>query len=241
MSDGVQKILGLPNNKSPLPYATGVNGNFTHWASIETDIDDNKMYCSLYYFGQLDQENPSGLYRLLRFNTTLANGYVYQVPVNILVNNNYDTINNAVTAVLNLGYGKHYISTGELAGGSGTLTAKLYSFVVSPDEGLTPQLGVYETQTQLFSKRIDVKQIRVYTEPVASGNGFKLEMIGSDGGVLTNGTYTYTFGDPVDASERINFNPTASTGYALGISITNTGTTNMTIKKVEIDWDYSGK
>lgn len=241
VSDGVQKILGLPSNKSPLPYATGVNGNFTHWASIETDIDNNKMYGSLYYFGQLDQENPHGLYRLLRFETTLTNGYVYQVPVNILVNNNYDTINNAITAVQSLGYGKHLISAIELTGGSGTLNHRLYNFVVSPDDGLTPQLGVYETQTQLFSKRIDVKQIRVYTEPVASGNGFKLEMIGSGGAVLTNGTYTYTHGDPVDANERINFNPNATTGYALGIRITNTGTTNMVIKKVEVDFDYSGK
>lgn len=239
VSDGTQKILGLPNNKSPLPYATGVNGNFTHWASVETDIDNNKMYCSLYYFGQLDHENPTGLYRLLRFNTTLTDGFVYQVPVNILVNNNYDTVNNAITTVQNLGYGKHYISAREI--NASTTANKLYSFVVSPDDTLTPQLGVYETQTQLFSKRIDVKQIRVYTEPVVAGNAFTLEMIGSDGEVLTNGTYTYTFGDPVDANERINFNPNASTGYALGIRITNTGTTNMTVKKIEVDWDQQGK
>jgi len=239
LSDGVNKILSLPDNKSPLPYATGVNGNFTHWVSIETDKENNKMYGSLYYFGQLDQENPAGLYRLLRFDTALAGGYVYNVPVNLLVNNNYDTINNAITQVQNLGFGKHYISAREV--NSGTTANKLYRFVVSPDDTTLPQLGVYETQTQLFSERISIKGLRVYTEPVVAGNGFRLDLIDSDGSIIDNATYTYTFGDPVNGNQRINFDSGMKTTYAIGIRVTNTGTTNMTIKKIEIDIVPSGK
>ncbi len=123
----------------------------------------------------------------------------------------------------------------------------LYRFLITSSGTGTPQLGVYETQTQLFSKRITVKQIRVYTEPTATGNGFQVDCIGSDGTIITNGTSTYTFAagsDPTllqGALERIDFNPKMGSTYALGLRITNTGTTNMTIKKIEVDWMPSGK
>ena len=123
----------------------------------------------------------------------------------------------------------------------------LLSFLTTPSGSGTPQAGVYETQTQLFSKRIQIPQIRVYTEPTVTGNGFQLDLIGSDGNIISNGTFTYTFvaGSDVNtlqgALTRINFNPNIDAGYAVGVRITNTGTTNMTIKKVEIDWDQEGK
>lgn len=245
IGDGVNKILYLPGNKAPLPNATGVNGDFLFWMSTELATDNSTIYASLYYWGQLDQETPVGLYRILRYNTALPAGYVYQVPMNTLISNLFKSINNAITSISTFAYGKHYFSTIEV---SNTITTnRLNRFLVTNTGTGTPQLGVYETQTQLFSKRIGVSQVRVYTEPTVAGNAFQLDIVGADGSIVPNGTYTYRFGDITDPQsgatsiERINFNIDAKTQYSLGIRITNLGTTNMTIKKIEIDVMNEGK
>lgn len=246
LSDGVNKIVTLQNNKSPFPNATLVNGNFICWIVPEVSSDGTQRYASMYYFGSLDAENPPGLFRLMRYSSSLANGFVYQTPANILTNNRYSTVNGSRSSIVSVGLGKHYFSTYETSAGTQT-SYKFFRFFASPSGTGTPQLGVYETQTQLFSKKIDVKQIRVYTEPTAANNGFQIDLIGGDGGILTNGTFNYTFVAGSDttlvqgALERINFNPKAAATYSLGLRITNTGTANMTIKKIEVDWDYSGK
>lgn len=241
VSDGTRKLLTLTNNKSALPNATGVNGPFLHWACPESSTDNTKRYMSLYYYGALDSENPLGLYRLLRWTCTQANGMVMQVPTNLLVNAKYQGIGGGGTlSIINMGYGKHYIGLTSVDP-NGNYQNFLLRFIVTPIATSTPQLGVYETQTQLFSKRIGLSQIRVYTEPVATGNGFKIDIIATDGTIFDNGTFTYTFGDPVDKNTRINFNPDMQSMYGFGIRITNTGTTNMTIKKIEIDYTQEGK
>ncbi len=237
VSDTQNKLLTLPNNKSPLPNATDTNGNFLTWASPE--VNGTTRYMSLYYYGALDEENPKGLYRLLRWATTQSNAQVFQVPLCLLVNSAYRTLNSSYT-ITTTGYGKHYIGLMSV-NTSGTYQGFLLRFLVTPTGTGTPQLGVYETQTQLFSKRMSIAQIRVYTEPVVTGNGFRLDLIGSDGSIIPNGTFNYVFGDPIDKGERINFNPGTQTLYALGVRITNTGTTNMTIKKVELDISDEGK
>ena len=245
VGDETQKSMMLPNNKSPVANATGVNGNFIFWAAPEVSADGTAMYGSMYYFGQLDRETPAGLFRVLRYTTPLSAGFVYQVPVNLLVNNKYRTVNNALTAITSLGWGKHYLSTIDI--NPSTTTYRWMRFLITPSGTGTPQLGVYETQSQLFSKRVHIDQIRVYTEPTVAGNGFQVDIIGVDGTVLTNGTFNYTFAAGSDeysmlgALQRINFNPTADAGYGFGIRVTNTGTTNMTIKKIEVDWSQEGK
>ena len=250
LSNGTQKIVSLTQNKAPFSNATLVNGNFVSWINPEVNSSGTGMDASLYYYGKLDEESPSGLWRVMRYTTALSSGFIYQTPVNLLTNNKYMTVNNAVTALTTLGYGKHYFSTFEVNASNTSVsptTAKLYRFLITSTGTGTPQLGVYETQTQLFSKRVNIKQIRVYTEPTIANNGFKIDCIGSDGSILTNGTFNYTFSagnDPTALTgslERINFNPGMNDIYALGIRITNTGTTNMTIKKIEIDWSPSGK
>lgn len=246
LNDGTNKILTLPNNKAPLPNATAVNGNFMTWICPEVSSDGSTRNASLYYFGQLDQENPIGLYRMMRLASPLAGGFVYQTPLNILVANRYSTVNSAKTAIAAQSYGKHYLSVMAIKAATGN-SYTLYRFLVTPSGTGTPQLGVYETQTQLFSKRIAIAQIRVYTEPTIAGNGFKLDILGGDGSVIENGTFNYTFAagsSPLalqGSFERINFSPNSQTLYSFALRITNTGTTNMTIKKIEIDYTPEGK
>lgn len=246
ITDGINKILTLPGNKSPTPNATAVNGNFLTWVSIE-DVGNNSTYATLYYFGGLDQENPPGLYRICRI-TSVSSAYVYSAPLNTFVDNRYSTVNVSTNPEsVPIGYGKHYISLLAMNFNGGGAVPKLYRFLINSTGTGNPQLGIYETQTQLFSKKITVKQIRVYTEPTAAGNGFQVDFIGSNGNPITNGTSVYTFAAGNDVTqrqgslERIDFNPSMKDTYALGVRLTNTGTTNMTIHKIEVDYIFSGK
>lgn len=249
MNDGVRKIVSLPNNKSPLPNATSPNGGFVTWVCPEVTSSDTKRVASMYYYGALDEESPTGLYRLFRFESPLANGFVYQVPYHDVVSNGYKTVNNSASSIVQTSVGKHYFSLFNVSPAvqnASTLGAGgLFRFNVTSTSGNPIQAGVYETQTQLFQKRIHVEQIRVYTETTVSGNGFQLDIIDVDGDSLQTFTYSFVAGDDITrlqgGLQRINFNPTADIGYGFGIRITNTGTTNMTIKKVEIDWGEEGK
>jgi hypothetical protein len=87
----------------------------------------------------------------------------------------------------------------------------------------------------------------VYCEPTKANNGFSLDLIGSDGKKIANGNYSYTFASGSNpqalqgAFDRIDWNPAAMSTHALGLRITNSGSINMCINKIEIDIVPSGK
>lgn len=248
LNDGTNKILTLSNNKSPFTNATLANGNFLSWISPELNGAGTGIVGGMYYYGHLDEVSPKGLWRVLRYTSGLSAGFIYQTPFNLLINNKYTTVNNGITAVSPSAYGKHYISMYEInSGHSGTDVFSFRRFLMTPAGTGTPQLGVYETQNQLFAKRISTAEIRLYVEPAVAGNGFQMDVIGSDGNLVPNGTFTYSYSAGTDitllqgAIERINFNTNMKNLYSFAIRITNTGTTNMVINKIEVDWQYSGK
>jgi len=239
--EGNQKLLTLPQNQSPMPFGVASNGQFLTWAAPEiTGTITNAStagitWTSLYYYGQLDAGQPLGLWRMMREAAT--GGAVWKNPLNMMVNNFGFSINNAIA------WGKHYISVFELS----AATYHLYRLVLPPAANTAPMLGVYETQNQVFSKRVAIKQIRFYTEPTIAGNGFRADLINSNGDIHTNGTFNYTFATGSDpyalsgALERIDWNPNMDTVFCAGLRITNSGTINMTFMKIEIDFDESGK
>lgn len=246
--EGNQKMLTLPNNLAPMPGAVAANGDFITWASPEgigsvnsSSLTYTDTVHSLYYFGRLDAENPAGLYRVARIDKFAGNNSAFRTPANILVNNF------AQNRQFVAGWGKHYICVWDYVDSTEFSTGRIMRFVLPPAANTSPMLGVYETQNQLFSKRISVKQVRVYTEGTAANNGFQLDLIGAGGNILSNGTFTYSYVAGSDETrlqgsmERINFNPRARTTYSLGIRITNTGTVNMTIPKVEVDVEEEGR
>lgn len=245
--EGKQKMLTLPNNMVPMADGSAPNGTFLSWVAPEgtgtvssSSTSYDNTWASLYYYGSLDAENPTGLWRLLR-QAPQASNHIWRTPMNLMVNN-FSFSRQTV-----IGWGKHYFSTFEYNSGAQTNTYKLYRFVLPPAANTNPVLGVFETQNQLFSKKIKISQIRVYTEPTAANNGFQLDIIGGDGAVVSNGTFTYTFVSGSDTEklqgslERINFNPSIATLYSAGLRITNTGTVNMTILKIEVDYTEEGK
>lgn len=238
---GNTKLLTLPNNVFPSSNALISNGNFLTWTSAETSgtSQASSTWTSLYYYGQLDQTTPQGLYRMLRVLPTT--GASYSSAYHGMINDFY--MQGSIVA----GYGKHYFTTQEIASDGTSAATHFYRFVLAPGVSAPPVLGIYETQTQLFSKRISVSQVRVYCDPTVSGNGFRLDLIGSDGTPIPNGTFTYTFGDISDPQsgsqsiQRINFQGDIKSQYSLGVRITNTGSTNMVIRKVEVDTSEEGK
>lgn len=248
INNGTQKLITLQGNKSPFANSIATNGNFLTWATVETS-DGTNLVASLYYYGNLDGENQPGLWRVMRYSTTLSSGFVAQVPTNTVVNGDAIGLNSAATAIEQLGYGKHYISV--LSANNSTSQNKLISFLITPTGTGTPQNGTYQTQTQLFSKRISIKQIRVYTEPTVIGNGFNVYLIGSNGAHVSNvqgvGFFQYQFAAGSDITqlqgslERIDFNPACKDLYSFGLQIQNIGGVNMTIHKIEVDYVEAGK
>lgn len=252
--EGTQKVLTMRNNKSPMPGATCSNGNFITWTSPDfgwtIDTGAGQMYGSLYYYGSLDENSPKGLWRVLR-QTSAIGGNIYTMPYNQIVSNRYIGVDTSDVLQVKSS-GTHLFSFIDYSGSGGSTNNRIYNFRISPpDESpggfIGVQAGVYETQNQLFSKKQTIKQIRVYTEPTISGNGFQLDLIGSNGKIITNGTFTYTFASGTDitllqgALDRINFNPSILDVYSFGLRITNTGSTNMVINKIEVDIEDGGK
>lgn len=245
VNNGTTKLLTLPGSKSPFPNATAVNGNFLTWITPEI-LGNNKLQASLFYYGSLDGENQPGLWRVMTYFPGSIGGNIAQTPSQTVVNGYGVGLNPSASSVLTLGYGKHYISTYE-ATSTGASNYRYLKFFITPTGTGTPQSGIYQTQTQLFSKKITVKQIRIYTEPTVVNNSFNLNFIGSDGNNIANGTFNYTFASGTDITklqgslERIDFNPEMKATYALGIQIQNTSSSNMTIHKIEVDYTESGK
>ena len=106
--------------------------------------------------------------------------------------------------------------------------------------------GTYETQTQLFSKKVKIGEVRLYTEPLVGGNDFTIDLIGSGGSVIAGGSQRFQVatGSVATGTDMIQFNPAMAPTYAVGVRITNssiTGIANWTGRKLELDWEPSGR
>ena len=84
--------------------------------------------------------------------------------------------------------------------------------------------------------------MRVYFEPCVANNAFTFELIGSDNGVISGTSKTFTTGTNITAGDDYAwYAPEMEPTYSLGVRITNTGSKNMVISKVEIDFTDGGK
>ena len=231
---GGNKVISLPNSVSPNFGAMFSTGNLVGFGAPEQDASVLKG--SLLVYGQYDEEIPKGLFRLFRISATTQTD-IQQMPVCAIVSNLFYGASSAGYTSNRIGSAKIYFSTLETDSGP-TTKYKLYKFTTVPTGIGTPIAGVYETQTQLFSEKIAIKEIRVYVKPLVTNNIFKLDLIGSDAGIITNSTQTFTVGTNATAGDDIvRYAPDMNQTYALGLRITNSGSANMTFKKIEIDYE----
>jgi len=233
-----QKLITLPTSLSPNFNALFSTGNLLGFASPENA--DSVLKGSLLTFGQYDREIPEGLYRFFRLTATTQTDII-QIPMCTIVSNLlYGSSSAGYTNNL-VGSAKVYFSTLETSSAP-TTAYKLYKFTTVPTGAGTAIGGVYETQNQLFSKKIKVGEVRLYTEPLVTNNSFTVALIGSDGGVITNSSKTFTVGSNVTSGQDyVWYTPQINATYTIGLRITNLGSVNWVCNKAEIDIMTGGK
>ena len=215
----------------------------------ERDESDDEFKAALYGYGQYDDETPAGLFRLLRVEARGGAGYeIRAVPVCIPVSNllylpSYFGYTDDIA-----GSGKIYFTTVENnadTSSTGRIGRLWRHRIINTGVG-SIVAGVYETQAQMFSKKVNIKEVRLYTEPLVGGNDFTIDLIGSGGSVLAGASNRFIVGtgSVVAGTDMVHFNPATAPTYAVGVKITNssvTGVVNWTGKKIELDYTESGK
>lgn len=244
-----EKIISIPEGPSPLPNAVSSTGNLLLW--MMPIYFGGVLEVDLFAWGSNDFEvgHPYGYWSLFFLNATAPETDIVRVPYMMPVSNlGLGASSNGYTGNV-FGRAKIYFSTLETS--SSTTKYRFYkwrvntSTQVSNTNALTE--GLYQTQAQLFSKKVTMTEVRIYAEPWISGNSFLIDMIGSDGNPITDASKTFTAGtNEGDGVLQIGkdfawYGPTSAPTFVIGLRITNLGTTNYTISKVEIDYDPSGK
>ena len=242
---GSLKEISLPAVQAPFPTATMSTSNMLTFATVEFDNTDDNSKAALFQYGQNDAETPSGLFRLLKQSAQVRQD-VTAIPACLNVSNlvYYPSILAATDHIG--GTSRIYYSTVESNDQApAALLGKLWRFNLNPTGAGSILAGTYETQTQLFSKKVAIKEVRLYTEPLVTDNSFTIDLIGSGGSVMSGGSRIFTVGTNVTAGEDlVKWNPAIAPTYALGVSITNSsvlGNKSWTAKKLEIDIIDAGR
>jgi hypothetical protein len=236
---GGQKIISLPESLSPNFAGVFSTGNLVGHASPENS--GGYLKGTIMAYGNYDREISTNLYRFLRASASGTETDIIKMPLCAIVSNLFYGSSSAGYASNQIGSAKLYYSTLETSA-SPTVDYKLYKFTTVPT-GLGNAIGgVYETQSQLFSKKIVPKEVRFYVDPLIANNSFQVDLIGSGGVVLSGSTKIFTVGTNVTAGQDyVWYSPATAPTYALGIRITNLGTKNWIMSKAEIDFTDAGK
>lgn len=235
-----EKILSPVLAQAPLPNAVSSNGNIVGWGTSEFSGGFTKAV--QYLHGPLDSEYPANTwYRAFSMSATSPETDVLRVPyLQIVSNFSIGSVTSGYAGGV-FGSGKLYFSTLENSAAP-TTEYRFYKSHSVPDSGGVPQAGVYETQNQIFSKKQAIKEVRIYTEPLVANNTFDVELIGSSGNPITNSKQTFTVGtNATVGDDMLHYNPAIVPTYTVGVRITNSGSANWTLGKVELDYENAGK
>lgn len=235
---GGNKIISLPESLSPNFNSIFSTGNIVGFGAPENN--SGVLKGTLMAYGQYDNEIPSGLFRFFRVSATTQTDII-QMPVCSIVSNLFYGSSSSGYTGNQVGSAKLYFSTLETSAAP-TTKYKLYRFTTVPTGLGTAIAGVYETQNQLFSKKVKVGEVRIYTEGMTTNNSFQVDLIGSDGAPISGSTKVFTTGSNVTSGQDYCwYTPYMEPTYALGLRLTNVGSVNMVITKVEIDYYEGGK
>lgn len=247
---GNEKIVSIPETPIILPNAIASTGNILLW--MAPLYFGGVLEADLFAWGSADFEvgHPLGFWDLMFINATSPETDVIRVPAMIPVSNTGIGSSSNGYAGNVFGTSKIYFSTMETSSAP-TTKYRFYSWktffstTTNPSGAITA--GYYQTQIQMFSKKVTVSEVRVYSAPWVAGNGFTIDLVGSGGTPITNGSFTFDAnttqikGASAIGQDFLWYNPTIAPTYCIGVGITQTGTTPHTINKIEIDFDYAGK
>jgi len=238
-----EKLLSLQEVQVPLPNSVASNGNLLTW--ISPLYFDGVLEADILYWGNIDfQVGYPGYWDVFFYNATAPETDIIATPFMLPVSNfGLGASSNNYTNNI-FGSSKVYFSSFEIS--DSTSAYRLYKWNPSPSSSVpsgSPFVGaIYQTQTQLFSKKITIKEARIYGEPWVNGNSFLIDLIGSSGGAISGGSMTFTAGSNLTSGEDFAwYTPDCAPTYALGVAITNEGNTNHVINKIEIDYTIGGK
>lgn len=237
-----EKLLTLPSLRSPDFGATFSSGNMVFFAAPEKFNSGTYLAGSLLAYGQYDYLYKESLYRLFLNATANIGGFGYEVlriPTAIIVSNLlYGSSISSYSGAI-VGTPKIYFSLIGAATSGGTAGYGLFKFNIYPTGLVASQAGNYETQTQVFSKKVSVKEVRIYSAGWAAGNDFTVSVIGSAGTTLVSKEFIQ--GTNLTTGQDFAwFDPATAPTYAIAIAITNNTGTNFVIQKIEVDIDELG-
>ncbi len=249
-----EKILFVPEGPSPLPNAITSTGNQLLWM---TPIYFNGVLeADLLCWGSADFEigHPLGWWDLFFINAKAPETDIVRMPLLLPVSNAGFGSSSNNYPNNQFGVSKFYFSTMETSSGP-TVAYRFYRWrsnsvvAVANEDAITG--GVYQTQSQFFSKKVKATQVRIYGEPWVANNSFTIDLIGSNGGPITGGSRTFTAATNTTGIALENeiiigddfawYTPSIAPTYTIGANITNEGSANHTINKIEIDWVQAGQ
>lgn len=236
------KLLSLQEVTAPNPNAISSNGNMLTF--MTTLPYAGFLEAEMFYFGQFDHEVGTGFWDLFFQTATGTETDVIRVPCQIPVSNlGIGASSNGYSEKV-FSAPKIYYSTLETSSAP-TTKYKFYKWSpsTSPFYTQTPlEEAVYQTQNQKFSKKIKVGEVRVYGSSWVANNSFLVDLIGSSGDPISGGSKTFIAGTNLTIGDDFAwYIPDISPTYTLALRITNLGTVNHTIDKVEIDYSIGGK
>lgn len=169
---------------------------------------------------------------------------ILHIPCQIAVSNFAQGTSGNGYANSVFGFPKVYFSTLETSS-TPTTKYRLYKWnqiVTGLGEAAVGINSLYQTQCQPFAKKIKPSEIRVYGWPWVTGNSFQVDLVGPDDNIIAGSTKVFTVGTNLTAgSDYAWYTPAMSPLYAAAVRLTNLGTINHTITKVEIDYYEAGK
>lgn len=235
-------ITSLPDviTDSPLPNAIISYGNLTQWTSL-LGYQGNQYTLFQTYGSLSDHDSTTGFWCPNFQAATGTETDVVRAPFQMIVSNLAQGTSLSGYTDNIFGTPRVYYSTIEVSNAP-TTKYKLYSWPFFPT-GLGDAIpGLFQTQNQLFSKKITIKEVRVYGQPWVSGNEFSIDLIGSDDQPIAGGSKTFTAGTNLTVGEDFAwYTPDCKPVYSLALRVNNIGIVNHVINKVEIDYDIGGK
>lgn len=229
--------------EAPSPNGVFSGANLVYWATPLPFNGFTEMLITMYgNVGNVPYDVPPGYFAPYGQAATGTETDVLRIPYAGIVSNfAQGASSNGYTNNIT-GEPKLYFSTLETSAAP-TTKYKLYKWSLAPSGLGTALAGaIYQTQNQIFSKKVQIKEVRLYGEPWIAGNSFTVELIGSGGAVLSGSSKTFTAGSNLTVGNDFAwYTPQTAPTYTIGLRITNEGATNHVISKVEIDYELGGK
>lgn len=228
--------------EAPGPKAISSDGGLVSW--IAPLYFEDHLEISFCVFGVFDWETQPmpGFWSPMGLLAKSPETDIVRIPFMKTVSNyNQGISSNGYTSNI-FGTSKLYFSTLETSSAP-TTAYRFYRWSpLTTGLGTAFDLGVYQTQSQMMSKKAQIKEVRIYGDPWVANNSFQIDLIGSGGNVISGSTKVFTAGTDMTIGDDFAwYTPNTAPTYMLGLRLTNLGTANHTINKVEIDITEGGK